>query len=149
MTALAAPRDTKQNLTPGPLPAPVADNVKIWQGSIVMLSAGLATPGATATGKFGVGRARKTYDNTVVGHAASAFTVEIEEGEFWWANGDSIVRADVGKPCFIVDDQTVSKGNTSQSPGGIIVDVDSTLGVCVRMSLDISQAIAVGVADAP
>lgn len=147
MTALAAQRDTKRN-EKGPLPAPIADNVKIYKGAIVMLAAGLATPGATATAKFGVGRARYTYDNTVSGHAASAFTVEIDEGEFWWANGDSIARGDIGKPCFIVDDQTVSKGNTSQSPAGVIVDVDATLGVCVRMSLDISQMIAVGVADA-
>jgi hypothetical protein len=148
MTALAANRSTPRN-APGPFAAPIADNVKIYEGALTMLSAGNLTPGATATAKLAAGRSRKLYDNTVVGHAAGALTVEVDEGEFWWANGDSIVAGDVGKVAYILDDQTVTKGNSGQSPAGIIVGFDSSRGVCVRTSVELSQALALGVGAEP
>lgn len=148
MTALAANRSTDRN-APGPFAAPIVDNVKIYEAAIVMLSAGSATKGQTATGLIAVGRSRKLYDNTVVGHAAGALTVEADEGEFWWANGDSIAQADVGKVAYVSDDQTVTKANSGQSPAGIIVGFDSTRGVCVRMGVDLSESLALGVAAEP
>jgi hypothetical protein len=141
MTALAAERNTQESL-PGRQVLPIADNVKIYKGSLVMAVGGYATPGATALGGLAVGRALKTYDNTVVGHALGALDVEIEEGCFWWANGDSIAQADVTKEAWVVDDQTVSKASAGKSPAGVIRRYDATRGIEVESSLALSKAIA-------
>jgi hypothetical protein len=58
----------------------------------------------------GVGRAETTVDNTA--GAAGALSLEYQRGLFLFANStaaDLITIADVGKACFIVDDQTVAK----------------------------------------
>lgn len=118
----------------------IADDVLIWQNTIVMSSAGYATFGATATGAIGLGRARFTYDNTVSGHALGAISVEVEHGEFKWANGDSIVEADVGKLAYIADNQTVTKDGTGKSPLGWITKVDSD-GVWVDTPDDLAAVL--------
>lgn len=121
---------------------PVAAAVKIWAGSLVMRNAaGYLTKGATATGCVGVGRAEKTVDNT---GAAGAVNVEYRTGSFLFANsaaGDLIVIADIGKACFIVDDQTVAKtdGTATRSRAGIVDAVEAT-GVWVRMDEALARA---------
>lgn len=134
MVALTAERNTRMRTGDIRL-EPVAAAVKIWNGSLVMRNAaGLLTKGATATGCIGVGRAEKTVDNSA--GAAGAASVEYRTGIFLFANsaaGDLIVAADIGKPCFIVDDQTVAKtdGTASRSRAGIVDGVDA-IGVWVR-----------------
>jgi hypothetical protein len=134
MAALNAERDTKRRM--GDLrEEPVAATVKIWAGSLIMRNAaGYLTKGATATGCVGVGRAARTVDNT---GAAGAATVEYLSGSFLFANsaaGDLITIADIGKACFVVDDQTVAKtdGTGTRSPAGIVEGVEAG-GVWVRM----------------
>lgn len=113
----------------------VAAAIKIWGGSLVMRNAaGYLTKGATATGCVGVGRAEKTVDNTA--GAAGAVSAEYRTGSFLFANsaaGDLIAIADIGKACFIVDDQTVAKtdGTATRSRAGIVDAVDAN-GVWVR-----------------
>jgi hypothetical protein len=107
---------------------PVAAGVKIFQGSLVALSAaGLAQPGATATTLTAAGRAEETIDNT--GGAASALNVTVRRGVFLIRNA-----ADVNKDCFIVDDETVAKtnGGNSRSIAGKVRGVD-TAGVWVEI----------------
>lgn len=135
MTALTAPRNAPA-YSPDVLPTkysyPVADNVKIFPGAMIALSAaGLAQPAATALGLTIVGRYEgvQILDNTVTGHAASAFNVPVRAGSFLYVNGDtaSIAAANRGQICYAVDDQTVAltdAGNT-RSPAGIILDVSS------------------------
>lgn len=133
MSALAAERNTP-SLGKSGLPDlswPIADNVKVYKGSLVMESAGYATPGATATGKLALGRAAATVDNTVSGHTAGALNVPIERGIFRWGNsaaGDAIAQADCGATCYMVDDQTVAKtdGTGTRSAAGTVVAVDSS-----------------------
>lgn len=141
MTALSAERNTQESL-PGRQGMPIADNVKLYKGALAVESAGYSAPGSTALGLLAIGRSLKTYDNTVAGHALGALDTEIEEGFFWWANGDSIAQADVGKVAWIVDDQTVSKASAGKSPAGMIRAVDSTRGVLVEMSLSLSKALS-------
>lgn len=141
MTALAADRDTQKQQRSEIRFYPIADNVKIYKGAIVALSGGYAQPATTAPGLAVAGRARKQYDNTVGGHALAALTVEVEEGYFKYANGDSIVQADVGKDAYLVDDQTVSKGAAGKSRAGTIVGVD-TDGVWVQMAAGGSESAA-------
>jgi len=142
MAALTAARSTKQ-MEGGPLPRqmsfPVKGSTTIYQGSLVALNAGYAAPGAIATGRIVVGRAKRTVINS---GADGAATVEVEAGVFVWGNsasGDLCAQADVGASCYIIDDQTVAKtsNGSTRSVAGIIVQVD-TDGVWVMSGLGIS-----------
>lgn len=109
---------------------PVAAATKIFAGSLVARdSSGNATPGAVATTLLGMGRAEEYVDNSAGG--AGDKTVRIRKGVFEFANsaaGDAITRAEIGKDCYIVDDQTVAKtdGGSTRSIAGRIFDVDAT-----------------------
>lgn len=114
---------------------PIADNVKILSGSLVMQAtagadAGYCKPATAATGLIPLGVAEKDYDNTVVGHAAGAFLVTPRQGVFLFANsaaGDAITASHIGQPCYAVDDNTVAKtaGAGARSVAGIVIAVDS------------------------
>jgi hypothetical protein len=63
----------------------------------------------------------------------------------WFANGtdaDAIVAADITKPCYWLDDQTVSIVSTGHSLAGLIYDVDATKGVAVLLMPVNEQALA-------
>jgi len=47
---------------------------------------------------------------------------------------DAVTAADIGKPCFLVDDQTVAKthGGNTRSQAGAVIDLDAQ-GVWVRL----------------
>ena len=133
MSALTAERNT-----PGRdgdlISLPVAAAKTLYAGGFGAVDAnGRLTPGATATTLKGLGRVEATADNSAGADGAIFGTVRL--GVFRWANSasaDLIAAADVGKVCYLVDDQTVAKttGGGTRSPAGIIVDVDS-LGVWV------------------
>lgn len=138
MSALARERNTKRLAIDGLLiPVmcpPMNGGSKVYQGGLGCLnSEGNAVPGATATGLECLGRVERTTDNTA--GADAAISTEIQPGCFLWANSastDTITKAEVGKVCYIVDDQTVAKtdGTASRSPAGIVYRVD-TAGVWV------------------
>jgi hypothetical protein len=132
---------------------PIADNVKIFVGSMVGLNAsGLAVrAGDTSCVTGAIGKAEvpylpqptsqnaspnTAYDNTFTGHAASSLQVAVRTGTFKWANGssaDAITQADVFQDCFVVDDQTVGRvASTGRVRAGKIMQVDSD-GVWVAM----------------
>lgn len=105
---------------------PVAANVKIFAGALVVLdAAGDAKPAVTATGLKGAGRAEEQVDNT--GGAAGAVTVEVKRGCFRWANDGSVTRAHIGASAYAVDDQTVAAtdGTGTRSAVGTIRDLDA------------------------
>ena len=61
----------------------------------------------------------------------------MKRGNFCLANSagaDEITAADIGKVCYIVDNQTVAKtdGTATRSPAGIVDDVDDA-GVWVNI----------------
>lgn len=115
----------------------------IYAGAIVAkTAAGTATKGQTALGLVGVGRAEARVDNSA--GSAGDLTVDVREGVFRWANSasaDEITAADIGKACFIVDDQTVAKtsGSGTRSRAGVVVGVDGQ-GVHVLMGADVLAA---------
>lgn len=135
MTALNADRNTPSR-DGELLTLDVAASTKIFAGSIVMIdSSGNANDGDTATGCFGIGRAEEQVDNS--SGSAGDKTVTVRCGIFRFGNsssGDAIARDDIGKPCYIVDDQTVAltNGGATRSVAGRVVDVDSA-GVWVRL----------------
>lgn len=142
MSALAAPSIRPSMTEPDIQSYPVAANVKCFQGGLAVLAAGKCRPGYTALGLVAVGIFDPSgadsldgiMDNT--GGAADAFNVRVRSGVFRFANSgaDPVVAADVGKPCYIVDDNTVahSNGGGTRSVGGVVVKVESA-GVWVKV----------------
>ncbi|MFL1478522.1 MULTISPECIES: hypothetical protein [unclassified Pseudomonas] len=109
------------------LVVPVAANVRIFAGSLVVASAtGFAAPGSTALGLSYLGRAEEFVDNR--GGAAGATQVEIRHGKaFLWANDGTVTQAHLFKPAYIVDDETVAAADAggTRSAAGRIVGIDA------------------------
>ncbi len=143
MSALVADRNTQMKATEL-MPVPVAANVKIFIGSLVVANAtGFAAPGSTAASLTYLGRAEDFVDNT--GGADGAKTVIVRrEKSFKWANlaADAVSQARIGRRCYIVDDQTVAatNGNGTRSPAGIVIAVDAD-GVWVSEQSGVSQSV--------
>jgi hypothetical protein len=134
MTALAADRDTPRR-DGHDLSYPVDAAKKIFQGALVVMKAGFLNPGATALNLIAVGRAKSTVDNSA--GLAGDLQAPVERGVFRFANsaaGDLIALTEVGKLCYIVDDQTVAKtdGGGTRSAAGTVRDVD-VAGVWVEI----------------
>ncbi len=136
MAALTDKRDTKQRGA-GAVPAqsrvPVLASTLLHQGSLVAVdTAGFLVPGATATTLRAAGRSADRVDNSAGGNGDEI--ARVDHGIFRWLNsgGDPITVADRYLTCFIEDDQTVSRTDSSQSAAGIVIDVDAD-GVWVQM----------------
>lgn len=113
---------------------PVKGSTTIYQGAIVAVDAsGYAIPGKKATGLKAAGRAEETVVNT---GADGALTIRVTRGVFVYSNTDTaankITGADILGPCYIEDDQTVTKLATGASIAGTVVRVDDE-GVAVEM----------------
>lgn len=153
MTALIIERLTNYY---GPLPSrgtyPIAANTRVFKGSLVALdSAGRVIPGTSiASGAVvAMGKASSTVNNLTgseLGGAAGAADVEIEYGVFDFANADSIVSTDVGKICYLVDDQTVAKGSSSGARivAGLIVATPASGQVSALVGPHVSALLAGG-----
>lgn len=148
MGALGSDRNTamREGIT---MSLSVAAAKKIYAGALVARDAnGDATPGATATTLLGLGRAEEQVDNS--GGQSGDKAVVVRKGVFRYENssaGDAITTADIGKDCYIVDDQTVAKtdGGSTRSVAGRVYDVDSD-GVWVEFSV-VPRPATVGSAD--
>ena len=104
----------------------VAASTTILRGVMSTLNAsGYAVEATAAQGLPAEGIARTTADNSA--GVAGAVKVVLEVGVFKMKNaagGDALVQADVGKPCFIYDNQTVGKGGSSAGGvAGIVEEV--------------------------
>ena len=104
----------------------VKANTKIYAGALVVNDAGVAAPGRTAVGLVAIGRAEQTADNT--GGADGAVRVRVRRGVFGFKNkaDDAVVAADIGKDCYLVDDETVAKGSAAntRSVAGKVFSID-------------------------
>lgn len=132
--ALAADRNTP--MKDGELiSVPVATNVKIYAGALVAANAtGFAAPGAVATTLTYLGRAEEYVDNTGGADGAKKVLVRLNKAfKFKNAAADLVTQADLGKTCYIVDDETVAKtsGTSTRSAAGKVVGVESD-GVWVQ-----------------
>jgi hypothetical protein len=107
----------------------------VYAGAIVMRNAtGFLIKGATATGSVAVGRADERIDNAAGANGDKR--LRYRAGIFRFANasaGDLLTIADVGKCCWVIDDQTVGRtsATTTRSRAGIVESVDAD-GVWVR-----------------
>ena len=133
MVALTADRNTPAALG-DQREGPAAAAQLVYAGSIVMRNAtGYIVKGQTALNLVAVGRAEARVDNTL--GANGALSVKYRAGTYRFANlaADPVVLADIGKACFVVDDQTVAKtsGAATRSKAGVVDNVDAQ-GVWVR-----------------
>lgn len=113
---------------------PVAANVKIEAGNLVVLQGGYARQGLAAAGVIAVGRAEETVDNT--GGANGDKRVRVKRGCFRWNNSaaaDQVTQADAGADCYAVNENTVAKtnGGNTRSRAGRVLEVDAA-GVWVE-----------------
>lgn len=104
---------------------------------------GNLVPGTAATALVAEGRCEDSVDNTA--GADGALSCNVRPGTYKWANStstDAITIADVGKPCFVVDNQTVARlsATEARSPAGMVSGITAD-GVWVEMSLEISLLI--------
>lgn len=122
--------------------------VKVFAGALVARNAsGYLTKGATATTLIGVGRAEEQVDNS--GGSAGDKLLRVRPGIFRYGNSastDAITIAEIGKPCYIVDDETVAKtdGTGTRSIAGFVADVDAN-GVWVEFDESKVQTYLAGV----
>lgn len=135
--ALSAERNT-QVLGEGGLPKlmsyPVLTGVKIWKGSIVVItSAGYAKPAVAAASLITVGIAMETVDNTA--GSSGDLSVQVYQAVGCFAeNGTAFDISDVGQLCYIYDDQTVTQSSAATSIAGTVMEVTSS-GVWVYLGL--------------
>lgn len=134
MTALSNDRNTPRRENRDVESHPIKGGSTIFGGSLVCLNAaGLAIAGITALGLTAVGRAEHRRSAVVDGDT----NVRTRRGVLQFANsaaGDAITRADIGKPAYVVDDQTLAKtnGGGTRSAAGTIRDVDAQ-GVWIEL----------------
>lgn len=126
--ALTADRNTPM-MAGEMISVPVAASTKIYAGSLVAASAtGYATPGAVATTLTALGRAEEYVDNSA-GAAGAKRVVIRRRACFKFKNhaADLVVQADLGKTCYIVDDETVAKtnGTNTRSAAGTVLGVET------------------------
>lgn len=114
MAALTAPRNTPAAL--GEVRTiPLAAGAKLLAGAMIQIAAtGYAATASATIANVTIGRADETVDNT--GGAAGDKSIKVRRGIFRYANsaaGDLIARTEIGKDCYVVDDQTVAKTNNA------------------------------------
>ncbi len=135
MAALTTERSTNEIANGAhSLVLPVKASTTIYQGAIVAIDAsGYAIPGKKATGLKTAGRAEETVFND---GADGAVTIKVTRGVFVYNNtataANKITGANVLGPCYIEDDQTVTKLATGASIAGTVIRVDDE-GVAVEM----------------
>tara|TARA_R110002049_G_scaffold30388_10_gene104235 strand:- start:125 stop:502 length:378 start_codon:yes stop_codon:yes gene_type:complete len=114
---------------------PVKAATTVHQGSLVVLDAGFAAPGRTATGLIAAGRAEHSATAVAAGDAM----IEVRRGTFKFANSadaDEITQADAGADCYVVDDQTMAKTDATEtrSRAGRVMAVEAD-GVWVQVGI--------------
>jgi hypothetical protein len=122
--------DTDPNLRYYPMAV-----VTAYQGGLAVLDgSGNVRPGYVATGLVAVGIfdfSGDVMEGTMNNSAGSAgdLNARVRAGTFRFTNysSDPVVAADVGKPCFIVDDDQVahSDGTATRSVAGTVIRRDS------------------------
>lgn len=98
-------------------------------------TAGIVCKGKTGTGLVPLG----IFNETLTGDGTKKVVVKLfqEIAAYWWTNdtGTAVAATDIGDPCYIKDDVTVTADSTGRSVAGMVLAVDSTKGVLVYSPL--------------
>lgn len=143
MAALTADRDTLEKASPfSILNAEVgADSTQFYKGGMVCLDQadGKVKKGFVATTLIALGRCEENYLTGV----SNTRKIKARSGIFKYGNSasaDQIAVTDIGKDCYIVDDQTVAKtnGTSTRSRAGKVHSIDTDGGVFVAFTFPIA-----------
>ena len=140
MTVLAADRNTVRR--EGDIyEFPALAAAKVYGGSIAAIDAnGKAQPAADTAGLKVVGICEGYVDNSA--GADDALSVKVRRGVFKLA-ASGLTDADIGKPLFIVDDQSVQLAATTNDVfAGILVQVESATEAWVALPMRVGAAVA-------
>jgi len=133
MTAAAADRILSRygaEAIPDDLEIPMGASTTFYRGTFVSLDqSGYGFPGTASLIRKVIGVATEGKANA---GAAGAKTLRVERGAFGFVNSagdDAITIADVGEPCYVVDDQTVSRtsANGVRPYAGRVIRVESSV----------------------
>ena len=143
MAALTDDRDTREKAQGWgrEFAYQAADSTQFYKGGILVLDSadGKLKKGSTATGLVAMGVSLERY----LTGASNTRKIRVRNGIHGpFANSaaaDAIATDDVGKDCFIVDDQTVAltNGTNTRSRAGKVVEVDSE-GVWVAFTFPLA-----------
>lgn len=135
MTALAASRRetdyTAQYIElPGTAQTVYKGGIACWDTSTGLVAKAAASATMVPIGEF-------TEDKTVASGGTVVIKLFRELKAKWMVNasgGDAVVAADLGKLCYVLDDQTVANNDNTnaRSVAGRIWKLDSTKGVLVE-----------------
>ncbi len=138
MAALTAPRRTTGRATNHEHNFGVKAAVQIFGGALVILAGGYLRPGREGQGVDNAAKAADAATYRAVGIAADTITGGVGDGDerldvsskgpFPFAiggGGDALTAADIGKPVYVIDDQTVGKTNpnSTRCVAGALFDV--------------------------
>lgn len=116
---------------------PLAAATIIYAGTLVALDGnGRAVPASDTAGLRVIGLAQETVDNSA--GAAAALSINVKPGVFRLNNSatDAVDTNDVGKLCFVEDDNTVNEaGADDRVIAGRVVEVDAE-GVWVEVGAE-------------
>ncbi len=121
----------------------------IFTGSLVVTAAdGFIDVGTSATGltAAGISTGGRDADNDgTVDNTAGAdgdLVCRFRSGIFKFANdaGTAVVQADIGRDCWIFDDETVTGDNTGASLAGKVYEIDDDGDIWVLISFPASNA---------
>lgn len=158
MTALSKAKKTQKLQSSGVLAErfnfPLAADAVIWGGAVVALNqSGYLVPASADASLFVCGVACESVDNT--GGSAGDLYCTVLKGAFEAVNSsstDALTAADVGRPCYVVDDQTVARTSAggARPYAGTVAHVESSSEIYVEFgcpsadSRNIDMLIAAG-----
>lgn len=135
MTALSAAFNRDHKETGSIKSFPVYESVTIYKGALVMAirETGYAIPGAdTASGIF-LGVALENADNS--SGSSGDINVQVKSDGVWAFTLASVAQGDVGKKCYISDDNTVClTGQSNDVCVGTVVGVKTTNTAWVELA---------------
>ena len=110
----------------------VADNVKIFKGSIVCRdTAGYANIGADTAAFVALGIAIEAADNTVPGHTAGGIRIRVGSGGHVLMPSTGLAQTNVGAPVNVADSGSVTLTGTNAVHVGRITEFVSATAAWV------------------
>ena len=139
MTALTEDRNTQRRYVERIVgdDAPIAATTTVWNGSMVCCDAtGALRPAADVAGLtfVGIAQLRMVNPSGVAAKVKPAARCAVGVFKLATTGANAITAADLQKPCFVLDDQTVVRqaGTANAIAAGTVDSIDPDGGIWVK-----------------